>query len=106
MKRPDPYYKSARWLRLRESVLRRDGYICRESLRYGKRAEATTVHHIFPRREFPEYQWEPWNLISMCAEEHDRMHDRNGERLSEAGIALLTRTARKRGIKIPRQYGG
>lgn len=100
----DPFYKTGRWLALRERILRRDGYMCRESLRYGKRAEATTVHHIFPRREFPEYQWEPWNLISLAGDVHDRMHDRTGERLTERGRDLLRRTARAAGIEIPDQY--
>ena len=100
----DPFYRLPRWLALRERVLRRDGYMCRESLRYGKRAEATTVHHIFPRREFPEYQWEPWNLVSLCAGEHDRMHVRGGERLTERGVALLRRTARAAGIEVPEKY--
>ena len=54
----DPFYRTKRWERLRAAVLRRDGYMCQASRRYGKRVEATTVHHIFPRDEFPEYQWE------------------------------------------------
>ena len=41
-------YKSRRWRRMRLAVLRRDGYRCRESARYGKRVEATTVHHVWP----------------------------------------------------------
>ena len=48
-------YKSKRWRRKRESVLRRDGYQCQISLRYGKRVEADTVHHILPADKFPEY---------------------------------------------------
>ena len=48
-------YKSRRWRRMRLVVLRRDGYRCRESARYGKRVEATTVHHVWPAEDYPEY---------------------------------------------------
>ena len=104
VKSADPFYKSRRWIVLRNAVLRRDGYLCRESYRYGKRAEACAVHHIFPRDEFPEYQWEPWNLISLSAEVHDQMHDRATGALTAKGAELLRRTARKMGVEVPGRY--
>lgn len=100
----DPFYRLPRWIRLRAAILRRDGYMCRESMRYGKRAEATTVHHIFPRDTFPEYQWEPWNLVSLAGDVHDQMHDRASGELTEKGAELLRRTARRQGIEIPARY--
>ena len=103
-KKPDPYYKTGRWLRLRESVLRRDGYMCQVSRRYGKRLQATTVHHVFPREEFPEYQWEPWNLISLAGDVHDQMHDRTTGALSDKGAELLRRIARRNGVEVPGRY--
>ena len=103
-KRPDPYYKTGRWLRLRESVLRRDGYMCQVSRRYGKRLQATTVHHVFPRDEFPEYQWEPWNLISLAGDVHDQMHDRTTGALTDKGAELLRRIARRNGVEVPGRY--
>lgn len=100
----DPFYKSGRWIRLREAVLRRDGYMCQVSRRYGKRAEATTVHHVFPRELFPEYQWEPWNLISLAGDVHDSMHDRITGELTEKGMELLRRVARRQGVEVPLRY--
>ena len=100
----DPFYRSGKWRRLREAVLRRDGYRCQESARYGKRAEASAVHHIFPRDEFPEYQWEPWNLVSLAGDVHDQMHDRVTGALTDRGAELLRRTARKRGMDVPGWY--
>ena len=96
----DAFYLSKRWERLRAAVLRRDGYRCQESKRYGKVREATTVHHIFPRDAYPEYEWEAWNLISLSGEAHNSMHDRNTGALTDKGRELMTRTARKRGIVI------
>lgn len=100
----DPFYRSRRWERLRAAVLRRDGYMCQEARRYGKRAEATTVHHVFPRDEFPEYQWEAWNLVSLAGDVHDQMHDRVTGALTEKGAEWLRRVARKNGVEVPGRY--
>ena len=100
MKESDPYYRSKRWTKLRISILTRDGYMCQESKRYGRRIQADTVHHIFPRGDFPQYQWEPWNLISLCSKAHDAMHDRNTGGLTDKGKDLLRRTAAKRGMDL------
>ena len=67
MKQTDPFYKSQRWKAVREAVLRRDGYMCQESKRFGKMRQAETVHHIWPREDFPEIELAPWNLISLTA---------------------------------------
>lgn len=89
-----------KWERLRKSILKRDGYLDQIALRYGKRIEATTVHHIFPREHFPEYTYSPWNLISLSAATHNRLHDRESHRLTEEGWRLLVRTAKKQDIEL------
>lgn len=86
-------YKSKRWRRLRRCILRRDGYRCREWARYGKAVEATTVHHVWPAEEYPEYAWAPWNLVSLSGDRHDAMHDRRTGRLTELGEAWRRRIA-------------
>ena len=91
-------YKDPRWKRLRNKILRRDGYMCQESLRYGKRKNANTVHHIFPAAVFPQYQWCEWNLISLDQSVHNEMHMRDSDELTDKGKSLLKRTARKNGI--------
>lgn len=98
------FYRSPKWEHKRAKILRRDGYLCQISKRYGKTVPADTVHHIFPRDEFPEYQLSGWNLISLSASVHDTMHDRTSGKLSPAGAELLRRTCRKYGIEIPDQY--
>lgn len=92
------YYKSKRWRIKRESILKRDGYQCQISKRFGKIVEANTVHHIFPRRDFPEFAWENWNLISISSEKHAELHDRESDKLTQKGLDLLRRTARERKI--------
>lgn len=99
-KKVDPFYKSRRWQKLREIVLRRDGYQCQIARRYGRQVKAEVVHHIFPRKDYPEYQYCSWNLISLSSEAHNKLHDRMTDTLTEEGMQLLKRTARKRGIEI------
>ena len=98
------FYRCARWERKRAKILRRDGYLCQISKRYGKTVPADTVHHIFPLDEFPKYQLSDWNLISLSTKVHDQMHDRTSGKLSPAGAELLRRTCRKYGKEIPDQY--
>lgn len=95
---------NGKWRHLRDVILRRDGYVCQLSKRRGKTVQAEVVHHIFPREEFPEYKWEAWNLISLTTSQHNTLHDRTTRALTEDGVALLRRTARKNGIPIPEKY--
>ena len=101
---PDDFYRSRRWAGIRRSALVRDRFVCQECARFGKRIAADTVHHILPRIEFPEYQWTMWNLVSLCRDCHDAMHDRNTNALSIRGVELLKRIARKRGVELPLRY--
>ena len=74
--------------------------MCQVSKRYGKFVEAQTVHHIFPVADYPEYQWEDWNLISVSQAVHNKLHDRNTDKLTALGEELRKRTARKYGKEI------
>lgn len=85
-------YNSPRWVRLRASVLRAAGYRCQYARRYGRREEATHVHHIWPAEDFPEFAWCRWNLIALSQASHNAMHDRSTGRLSASGEALRRRT--------------
>lgn len=98
------FYKDPKWIDKRKRILRRDGYTCQLSKRYGKLVQAEVVHHIFPRSEYPEYTFEDWNLISLTRARHDRLHDRNTDGLTEEGAELLRRTARRQGIPVPEKY--
>lgn len=84
----DKLYKSKRWNRIRRAVLARDGYMCQISKRYGKMVEAEIVHHILPVEEYPQYAFASWNLISLSKAEHNKMHDRDTNELTEAGKEL------------------
>ena len=87
-------YKGKRWKRLAAAVMRRDGYLCQISKRYGKMIPAEVVHHIYPADEYPEFAYKPWNLISLSRAAHNKLHDRDGGALTSAGIELQRRTKR------------
>ena len=84
-------YKGKRWKQKREHILKRDDYQCQECRRYGKRVDANTVHHIYPVAEYPEYVYSNWNLISLCEDCHNGMHDRTTNALTAKGEALKRR---------------
>ena len=104
MKERNKFYEQPRWRDLQDRILRRDGYQCKISSRYGRMISAQLVHHIFPLREFPEYAYAEWNLISLCWKEHNKLHDRDTDELTEKGRELLIRTAKKNNIPIPEKY--
>lgn len=89
-----------RWKKLRVAILKRDNYLDQIALRYGRRVEATIVHHIFPREHFPQYSYCEWNLISLSNKSHNELHDRESHKLTEQGWRLLKRTAAERNIYL------
>jgi len=86
------FYKTKRWLRKRSVILRRDEYMCRECRRYGKTTQANTVHHIYPLENYPQYRLTNDNLISLCGECHNKMHDRVTNALTKPGMEWKRRT--------------
>lgn len=98
------FYDSKKWIEKKSRILRRDGYMCQVSKRYGKMIPAELVHHIFPLDEFPEYALCDWNLISVSWKVHNALHDRQTNGLSEEGRQLLERIARRNNIEVPEQY--
>lgn len=84
--------------------MRRDAYMDVYKKRYGIIQQAEIVHHIFPKDEYPEYAFKPWNLISVSRKTHNEFHDRYTDELTEKGIELLRITARRNGVRIPKKY--
>ncbi len=85
-------YKSTRWRRKQAYILARDKYQCQEAKRYGRSEEATTVHHIWPADQYPEFAWEDWNLIGLSTKNHDAMHNRKTRELTAKGLEWKSRT--------------
>lgn len=71
-------YGSQTWKRMRERILRRDGYRCQLCKRYGRTTPATEVHHIKHVDEYPELALDPKNMISLCHACHNAQHPEKG----------------------------
>ena len=85
-------YYGEKWKEKRKKILRVDGYKCKVAWMYGKTEEANTVHHIYPAREYPEYAWEDWNLISVSLSSHNKLENRKTGELTKLGEMLKERT--------------
>ena len=68
------------WKKKRIRILRRDKYQCQYCKRYGKRTEATEVHHIKHYEDYPELGLVDSNLISLCHACHNKQHPEKGGR--------------------------
>ena len=88
---------------MRETAMRKAGYQCQISKRYGKMVQAQMVHHALPIEEYPEYALALWNLVPMTFKWHEKMHDRNTDKLSEEGKKLAERIARQNGVEYGRE---
>lgn len=84
-------YKDKKWIKKRLNILKRDGYLCRNCKRIGKEIGANTVHHVVPIEYAPERYLDSNNLISLCSECHNKMHNRNDGSLTTLGFEWVRR---------------
>ncbi|EOE6423511.1 HNH endonuclease [Enterococcus hirae] len=82
----DSFYKSKRWIKKKNAILRRYQYECQESKRYGIRVKAEMVHHIYPRKEYPELAFVNWNLLPLTHKKHNTFHDRENDEIIGEGL--------------------
>ncbi len=94
-------YNTKRWQDLRKRILKRDKYLCQYYKRFGKRIDATVVHHIFPSDEYPQWAYCEWNLISLSNDAHEKMHDRNTHEITAEGLMFQNKV--KLSGKIPKK---
>ena len=99
------FYDSKKWLEKKSRILRRDGYMCQISKRYGKMIPAELVHHIFPLDEFPGHDVVEHGLVVVNGPVlQGPGGDRQTNSLTEEGRQLLERIARRNNIEVPEQY--
>lgn len=98
-KAKNPFYDDPKWVHKRGNILRRDEYLCRQCRRYGKTTPAKTVHHIYPYGEYPQYRLTDINLLSLCSECHNGMHDRNNDTMTDKGIYWQDKIRKELGIE-------
>ncbi|OLP56658.1 endonuclease [Rhizobium rhizosphaerae] len=71
------WYKTARWERLRQEILIRDNYTCRQTgvICAGKHPapDSPVVDHVVPHRGDEALFWNPDNLQCVSKDYHDRI---------------------------------
>lgn len=70
------FYKSNQWSIIRNYVLKRDNYLCRECIKAGKVTICSTVHHIIEIKSDFSKALDTDNLITLCHECHNKIHKR------------------------------
>jgi len=74
----ESFYKTKAWRIKRKYILKRDKYFCQDCLKYGKRVDANTVHHIKSIEAYPELRLVNSNLKSLCSGCHNKYHPEKG----------------------------
>lgn len=97
----ETFYETTKWKRKRAKILKRDNYLDKYLEKKGILKNAEVVHHILPREQFPQYEYEDWNLISLTRQTHRHiMHNAFNGKLTKEGERLMYETAFKNGIKL------
>lgn len=77
-----------RWKRKASVIKKRDDYLCQVCKRNNKTTEGTHVHHISPVETNPDLAMENNNLITLCNDCHEKMHNRTTGQLTKLGYLL------------------
>lgn len=88
------FYNSVAWKRKRSWILMRDSFMCQACRGEGRTRPAEVVHHIQTAESCPELRLTDSNLVSLCAECHERIHGRapGGKRIEQktpTGVRVL-----------------
>lgn len=94
-------YNTRKWKDTRESILRRDDFMCQLCKRKGVSEDATQVHHINLLNLRPDLSYDERNLISLCDKCHGGLHDHLRDRLTTEGKQLQRRINKKYRIGSP-----
>ena len=74
----ESFYKSGRWKKKRKHILKRDGFLCQECKKNGRRVAAKTVHHVKELELYPKLAFDDDNLVSLCEACHNKKHPGKG----------------------------
>lgn len=70
------FYDSARWRHLRQQAMNRDNYECQMCKAIGRHHKVENVHHIQEVKDRPDLALTLDNLICLCIEHHNEVHER------------------------------
>lgn len=86
-KKPDRFYTSSAWQRVRWHVLKRDGFACVVCGRSVQGKGQARVDHIQPRKQHPDLALTLSNLRTLCPPCDNARHaDKGGQRRAAVGL--------------------
>lgn len=68
------FYRSYKWQKKREEILKRDHFECQDCKKNGKYTRATDIHHIKNLVDHEDLALDDNNLISLCESCHNKRH--------------------------------
>ena len=74
--RLDQFYKEWYWRTLALRIIREHRKECQMCKAEHKLTRATLAHHVKHLRDYPELAYEPSNLMPLCHDCHERIHER------------------------------
>lgn len=80
------FYNSRTWRNKRKEILLRDNNECQHCKLDGGYTRAHTVHHIQELVHHPDLALKNNNLVSLCFECHERVHQRGKKKKEEVNI--------------------
>ena len=99
-KKPNPFYLSKPWRKIRAVALARDNHLCQNCLKRGRLRAAALVHHIAPLDERPDLGLELDNLLSLCMRCH-ALSTGGGSAYAYGGQGDQGMRERRRGTHTP-----
>lgn len=72
----DRFYWSKEWRKLRKEAIKRDKGECQHCKAKGIYTKGTEIHHIKEVKDHPGLALELANLLTLCKECHNKVHDK------------------------------
>lgn len=72
----DKFYNGRKWRKISRDAKDRDKNECQHCKAKGLYAAAEQTHHIKELKEYPHLAYDLFNLISLCRECHNIVHDK------------------------------
>ena len=70
------FYDCAKWKKLRQKAMKRDNFECQMCKKQGKYHKVNNVHHIKEVKHRPDLALDIDNLICLCVDHHNEVHER------------------------------
>ena len=67
-------YARSAWKELAKTILKRDSYQCQKCEVGHSFGNRLVVHHQKPWAKYPEFRFEPTNLLTLCEKCHKKIH--------------------------------